>query len=135
TSSPETEITIRGAARSDFDDISVVGSRSGRHAGRFVSDPDERAATFLPYQAFDSGEDVAVALRQVGSTHVVRFHFSVVKSAAVHFTAGDPAKPTRPRQVQHFHSAPGLRPPTVTVSVTSSRTAPGYIFLGPANKL
>lgn len=135
TSSPQTEITVRGATASELEDLMVVGSRSGRHPGRLVTDDDERAATFLPYQPFDPDEDVSVSLRVAGGDRLIRFHFTVVQPAAVVFDAGPPAKPTRRDQVHHFHSAPGLRPPTITVSMKSNATARGDIFLGPANKL
>jgi hypothetical protein len=135
TSSPDTEITVRGATASQLDSISAVGSRSGRHPGRVVTDSDDDAATFLPYQAFDPGEDVTVSVRLAGVRHLVRYRFTVAESAPIRFVAGSPGKPTRPGQLEHFYSQPGLRPPTVTVSVKSGDTARGDIFLAPANKL
>jgi hypothetical protein len=126
---------VRGATVAELNDLTVVGSLSGRHPGRFVTDRDERAATFLPDQAFDPGEEVTVSLRLAGAKRVIRYHFDVAKPASVIFQAGNPGRPTRPGQLQHFHSEPGLRPPTITVSVKSTATAPGDIFLAPANKL
>jgi hypothetical protein len=135
TSSPESEITVRGATAAQLSDISVVGSQSGRHPGRFVADRDERAATFLPYQSFAPGEHVTVSLRVAGVRRLIRYHFTVAEPAPVMFQAGNPGKPAHPNDLQHFHSEPGLRPPTVTVSVKSSASARGDIFLAPANKL
>lgn len=132
--SPQTQISIRGADPSQLREITVTGSRSGRHSGRLEAQPEGRGMSFLPTQPFTPGETVAVSLRH-GSSKPIRFHFTVTHPATLTVQANLPGKPTEPGQVQSFRSAPELRPPTVSVAVSSSRTAPGEIFLGASNKL
>ncbi|MGH2891241.1 MAG: arylsulfotransferase family protein, partial [Solirubrobacteraceae bacterium] len=70
-----------------------------------------------------------------GAAAAVHYRFTIAHRVSLPVRAGPPAKPTRPGQVQNFHSAPGLHPPTVTVTTRSADTGPGDIFLGPGNKL
>jgi hypothetical protein len=133
--SPATQITVRGATAAQLQGLTVTGSRSGPHSGTIVTDSAGRDATFLPDRPFAAGERVSVSLRVSGKRRRIRFQFGVARSAPAVISAGPPAKPTRPGQVQHFRSRPDLRPPTVSVSERSEATSPGDIFLGPANKL
>jgi hypothetical protein len=132
--SPQTQISVRGASPSELRDFAVTGTRSGRHTGRLVAQPDRLGASFLLDRPFDAGETVEVSLRD-GSTRPIRYRFTVARRVSLPVQAGPPGKPTRPSQVQSFHSAPGLRPPTVSVSVQSTHAAAGDIFVGPGNKL
>jgi hypothetical protein len=132
--SPQTQISIRGAAPRQLRDLTVSGSRSGPHLGRLVAQPDGRGTSFLPYKPFDPGETVKVGLRE-SSAKPIRFHFRIGQSAQLAVRARSPGVPTKPGQLQSFHSAPDLRPPVLTVTVQSTSTAPGDIFLGPSNKL
>jgi hypothetical protein len=133
--SPGTQITVRGATAAQLQGLTVTGSRSGRHAGTIVTDSAGRDATFLPDTRFAPGETVSVSLRVSGKRRRIRFRFGVARSVPATIYAGPPAKPTRPGQVQQFHSRPDLRPPTISVSERSEATSAGDIFLGPANKL
>src|SRR5438128_3882250 len=46
TANPATQISFRGATR--LKSFSVVGSKSGRHQGRFAMHSDGRGVSFLP---------------------------------------------------------------------------------------
>lgn len=47
-------------------------------------------------------------------------------------TAASPKKPKGPPPpAQHFVTRPDLKPPVVKITTPASRTAPGYVFLGP----
>jgi len=133
--SPATQITVRGAGAGQVQGLTVIGSRSGIHRGRLVNDRDAPAATFAPDTAFEPGEEVRVSFHVAGRSRQISYRFGIAQEAQVDFQAGPPAQPTRPGQVQHFHSRPDLRPPTVRVTERSSATARGDIFIGPANKL
>ncbi|MGH2858216.1 MAG: arylsulfotransferase family protein [Solirubrobacteraceae bacterium] len=133
--SPRTQISIRGAVPSQLHDLTVIGSRSGSHAGRLVAQPGGLGTSFLPDRPFDPGERVRVSLRDGAAKRPTSLRFTIARQVPVPVRAGPPGKPTRPGQVQSFHSAPGLRPPTVTVTARSTAAAEGDIFLGPANKL
>ena len=132
--SPQTQISIRGASAAQLQDVTVTGSRSGRHAGRLVPYPEGDGASFLPAQPFTPGETVKVGLRE-GSAKPIRFHFTIAQPVSVPAQPSPPGSPTKPGQVQSFHSAPGLRPPSVNVTRDAAGTAPGDIFLSPKNLL
>ena len=131
--SPEAQITIRGAGPGQVHDLTVTGSRSGRHAGRVVALTRGIGTAFLPDARFDQGETVEVSLRN--GTKAIHFRFAVAQPVPLGIQASPPGKPTRPGQVQSFRSAPDLHPPTVTVAAGSGAVAPGDIFLSPGNKL
>jgi hypothetical protein len=132
--SPQSQISVRGAPASDLSGVVVSGSRSGRHAGELRPYSDRRGASFLPAKRLDPGEGVDVTVRMKNGAKSVRFKFAVARPATVPVAAGPPGKPTRPGQVQSFHSRPDLRPPTVTVN-EQARASSGDIFVGPSNKL
>lgn len=133
--SPQTQISVRGASAAQLHDLTVTGARRGRHAGRLIAHPEGPGASFLPDKPFEPGERVEVSVRVKGSGDTIRFHFTVARPAALGIQAGPPGQPTRPGQVQSFHSLPGLHPPTVNVTAQAKRTAPGDIFISPNNKL
>ncbi|MGH2872628.1 MAG: arylsulfotransferase family protein, partial [Solirubrobacteraceae bacterium] len=130
--SPQTQILIRGPGAGAVRDVVVTGARSGHHAGRLAKLPFGLGVAFVPATGFDPGENVSVSLRD---GREARMHFTVARPAPLPIRAGPPGRPTRAGQVLSFHSAPDLHPPVVTVTERSTLTAPGEIFLGPANKL
>jgi hypothetical protein len=131
--SPQAQLVFRGIPMSKFGTITVKGSKSGVHPGGVKPDSDGHGGSFFPAKPFTAGETVTVttSMNIVGGTH-----------GAYHFTVADPTNPTpvfapsfantrHPGDVTRYRSRPDLVPATVKVTVNSSHTAPGYIFLAP----
>ena len=59
--SPQTQISFLGAPKGDLSRISVVGSRTGAHAGRFEGYSEGDGASFVPSKPFAEGETVTVS--------------------------------------------------------------------------
>jgi hypothetical protein len=59
--SPQTQISFLGAPKGDLSLISVVGSRTGAHTGRFEGYSEGDGASFLPSRPFAQGETVTVS--------------------------------------------------------------------------
>jgi hypothetical protein len=129
--SAQTQISVRGVKPSDIRAFSVSGSTSGRHSGRLMAHPEGAGTSFLPDEPFDPGETVDVRIRADGKNW--RLGFTVARPATTTVEAGPPGKPTKPGQVESFHSRPDLHPPTVTVTAQSPGTSAGDIFLTPIN--
>ena len=106
--------------------ISVVGSRSGRHAGRLRAYSQGDGASFLPSRPFAEGERVTVqraaAKRPLGPSpgRPLRDRRPRrISSTPETIHAGSPA------EVQCFRSRPDLRPPVVTVTAQSPARGAG----------
>jgi hypothetical protein len=134
TALPQTQISFLGAGASELGPISVVGSQSGRHAGRLHSYSSMRGASFVSSKPFFPGEHVTVRAfwRATRSTRVlVTDAFNVAVPATVPFHEF-PSVPGGPSDVQSFQTQPTLHPPVVTVhQPAGSGTAPGYVFASP----
>jgi hypothetical protein len=134
TALPGTQISFLGPAASTLGRISVVGSQSGRHAGRLRAYSSIRGASFVPTKAFFPGELVTVsaAWRPNRSTRVLlRSAFTVAVPATVPLNEFPPV-PGKPTDVQNFQTLPQLHPPVVTVhQPAGAGSAPGYVFSSP----
>jgi hypothetical protein len=133
--SPSTQISFLGEPGTKVADVSVVGSHSGTHAGKLKVYSTGTGASFVPNEAFQAGEQVAVhALVGLGSgtpEQPVTTIFTIVHQASVS-QAGFPNNPGDSRAVQHYASAPTLTPSTVTVTTHAQPgAAPGDLFLAP----
>jgi arylsulfotransferase ASST len=131
--SPRTQISLRGAPASALQGIVVTGSRSGRHTGRLVPDPDGDGASFFPAKSFVDGEQVTVS---------PGLPVADGRNGAVTFTvaAVAPTRPPsfqvvsharRPGDVQHFVSRPDLAPPGVRVVTRTPSASSDDIFVAP----
>jgi hypothetical protein len=130
--SPQTAIVFRGASRDELGDVAVVGSRSGRHTGRWQPHRDGRGASFIPGRAFTPGERVTVeAGVQVAGTGAERSSFVVARRSTAPPPPYDKAKPPTDPAVQAFASRPDLRPPDIAVETASERAPRGDIFVAP----
>ena len=127
-----TQISFRGAPANKLSGVTVVGTRTGGHAGRLVADSDGHGASFIPTHRFDVGETVTVRapVALVGA-----------RNGAVQFTVAvtppPPVKPTnyhylvpRGKNVQSFESRPDLGPPAIS-TLHRGTAAPGDIFIAP----
>jgi hypothetical protein len=131
--SPATQISFLGAGGTQVSDVRVVGSRSGRHAGRLEGYSTGTGASFLPAHPFRSGERVTVhanvatggASRQASTTFTIA-HQASVSQKEFPISAGDR------KAVQHYSSAPSLTPSTVRITTPAKPAGtPGDLFLAP----
>src|ERR1700691_1623964 len=60
TANPATQISFLGVPAGRIRAVSVVGERSGSHAGRLEAYSQDDGASFVPDSPFDAGEDVTV---------------------------------------------------------------------------
>jgi hypothetical protein len=131
--SPSTQISFLGGPGTTVSNVQVVGSNSGKHAGRLEAYSTGTGESFLPDKPFESGETVRVSalVTQGGTTATVRTSFTIafeapVSQAQFPLAKGDPA------DVQHYLSAPSITPSTVTVTTPARPGAtPGDFFLAP----
>jgi hypothetical protein len=117
--SPQTQISILGAPRSQIRSVSVTGQSSGVHPGRLLSYSGHRGASFVPDQPFTQGEAVSVVVR-IRGRKPIRFGFTIATLGStppvLNLTS------TQPDKLQHFVTEPGLTPPKITINRTSKRT-------------
>jgi len=136
--SPATQISFLGASGNtglQVTDVRVVGSRSGAHSGRLEAYSTGTGASFLPSRPFLAGERVTVhALIQSGAgapSRAATTTFTIAYQASFS-QAPFPNNPGDSGAVQHYVSAPGLTPSTVTITTPSKPgAAPGDFFLAP----
>jgi hypothetical protein len=133
--SPSSQISFLGEPGTTVAEVSVVGSRSGNHAGKLKRYSTGTGESFVPNTPFQAGEQVAVhALVGSGSTapeKPVTTIFTVAHQASVS-QAEFPNNPGNPHAVQHYASAPTLTPSTVTITTRAQPgTAPGDLFMAP----
>jgi hypothetical protein len=129
---PQTQITFRGRPVRRLGRVVVTGSRTGRHAGKFVADSDGQGGSFLPSKAFAPGEVVTVKTRlPIQNANGGTFHFTIATPAG-----SIPAMPLRPAgrvagDELSFRSRPDLTPASVEITSQSGRAASGDIFITP----
>jgi hypothetical protein len=130
--SPQTQISFLGVPKGDLSRISVIGSRSGAHAGRLEGYSDGDGASFLPSKPFAEGETVTVTAQVAtgGAVQPLSDSFTIAYQDPLS-TTPETVHEASPSELQYFHTRPDLRPPTVTVTASSPATAPGEIFTAP----
>ncbi|MFL5823064.1 MAG: arylsulfotransferase family protein [Solirubrobacteraceae bacterium] len=139
---PGTDIIFSALAPSDLRSVSVVGSRTGAHAGHVSVLPAHGGAAFTPDRPFAPGERVEVratlaspavgtASGDPGSTRL-NFSFGVARTAEQPPSASPAAAHGRGNHgpTQHFHSTIGFHPPVVDVTGNPDGQS-GYMFLTP----
>ncbi len=135
--SPGTQISFLGGAGSTVANVSVVGSRSGTHPGRLQAYSTGTGESFIPDKPFVAGERVTVHALAGASTggatpsQPVTTTFTVAHQASVS-QVQFPPNAGDPHAVQHYLSAPGLTPSTVTITTPAKAgAASGDLFLAP----
>ena len=145
TASPQTQISLRGRAPDKLGDITVSGSKTGAHPGKLEAHSDGLGASFLPEEPFSTnGEKVTVTTTlPIPGSKDGTYSFTVVKRPKSGLQSDPTAIPLdllkaltgqTGKVVQGdptFKSRKDLRPPKITISRKSSKTAPGKIFLSP----
>ena len=113
-------------------DVSVVGSRSGAHAGDLLAYSQGDGASFVPTQPFAEGERVQVraTIDAGGARQLVTDEFAVAQQDELTRTP-ETIHGGSASEVQRFRSRPDLRPPFVTVTASSPAVAPGDVFVAP----
>ena len=126
------------------EDLSVVGSVSGAHAGNLAVSDDSQTLVFVPFQPYSYGETVTVSLnrgpRAAGGGELPRLEFQFR-------VAPEPSR-SLPRLAQGVFESPQTAPLPVTRSApgaaawlpprypsisvrASANPDPGYLFLSP----
>jgi Arylsulfotransferase (ASST) len=129
---PQTQISFLGVPKGDLSRISVVGSRTGAHAGRLEGYSDGDGASFVSSRPFAEGETVTVGaqVRTGGAVEPLSDSFTIAYEDPLSTTPETVHEGT-PSEIQAFRSRPDLRPPMVAVTASSPATAPGEIFTAP----
>jgi hypothetical protein len=128
-----TQISLLGAPVQAFSALRVSGSDSGTHSGRLRAYSQGDGASFVPSKPFSQGETVTVRGQVKVGARAQRFayHFVVAKQDVLPYTPPTPPSGKDYNEKQHFHSAPTLEPPSLSVTARSPQSAPGYIFAAP----
>jgi Arylsulfotransferase (ASST) len=131
--SARTQISMLGAGAQSLSHVHVNGSHSGSHSGRLRAYSQGDGASFVPSKPFSQGETVTVRGEVKTGTRRQRFayHFTVATQDVLPYS-----KPSVPsgldyNEKQHFHTAPGLEPPSLAVTTSSPQSAAGDIFVAP----
>jgi hypothetical protein len=130
---PTSQISFLGTAPTRISDAHVVGSRSGAHAGVLRQYSTGTGESFLPARPFLPGEQVQVSARAstAGTTRVARTTFTIGEPAVVS-EEQFPREAGDAHAVQHYLSAPALKPSSVTIKTPAQQGAsPGYLLLAP----
>ena len=131
-----TQISFLGAPAADLAAISVLGSRTGRHAGRLAAYSQGDGASFLPSKPFAEGELVSVRgiLRMNGSETPFAWHFTVAKVDSTSRSLETPPAPlprSVPSEYEQLVSSPLMRPPAVAVTTNTGAQEADDLFLAP----
>ncbi|HET9719184.1 MAG TPA: arylsulfotransferase family protein [Solirubrobacteraceae bacterium] len=130
TATPQTQITFRGVTQSALGPVTVTGSLSGVHAGRWVADSDGQGESFLPSKPFDAGETVTVKTGQdVLDGQAGAFSFTVAIDAPSEGGRAFAGMPRVRGDVYRFVSRRDLVPPAVRITKFPHHTEPGAIFV------
>jgi hypothetical protein len=144
SASPETQISLRGAAPAELGSISVSGSRSGAHTGTLRAHSDGKGASFVLDSPLRGGETVTVRTElNIPKAKDGDYTFQTVSRPSKGLGSGS-GRPnldllqeltgqvgTPPRgAVPRYRSRPDLRPPEIQVFRRRAST-PGYVFIAP----
>ena len=138
TANPHTQISFLGVPAAQIHEVSVVGERSGDHAGHLDGYSQGDGASFVPDSPFDAGERVTVHA-VIGATsgatggasgggRPIAFQFRV---DTPYPTASTPAfgnPQASPADYQSFYTMPGVQAPVLTVAVPDRDPAAGDIL-------
>ena len=132
TADPRTQISFLGLTPSQIRKLSVVGARSGTHAGRLEAYSQGDGASFVPDAPFQPGERVLVrallgASATAGKRIAFDFHVDTPWSTAGVKGFANPAVPSA--DYQSFVTAPGIQAPTLTVTTPDRDPSAGDILV------
>jgi hypothetical protein len=134
TANPYTQISFLGTSVANIQQVSVVGSQSGAHAGHLEGYSQGSGGSFVPEQPFDPGERVLVRALLGGTDGAkdgakrVAFGFRIDHPYPTAGAAEFPNPPAAPADYQSFDTMPGVQAPVLDVSVLDHDPAAGDIF-------
>jgi hypothetical protein len=133
---PRTQISLLGIPRAQLAQVAVSGSVTGGHSGHVVAYSQGDGASFLPSQPFMPGETVTVRgklLAESASKRWEPFAYRFTVSAPDPIPWEPPGKEPAgtAAEVQHYHSAPSLDPPSIQVTTGAGLSPAGDIFTAP----
>jgi hypothetical protein len=131
TASPYTQISFLGAPAGRIGEVSVIGERSGRHAGRLQDYSQGDGASFVPTRPFDAGERVVVhAAIAAGDAarRVVSFDFHVDTPYPTASVPDFPNPRASPADYQSFDTASGIQAPVLNVTTADRDPGAGDVF-------
>jgi hypothetical protein len=137
--SPITQISFLGVPQSKLGAITVVGSRTGPHAGKLMPYSNNNGASFLPDMPFLPAEHVRVRITARGHVGARDVRFTIGTPGAISGSPPIPRShaPAIPSPApQAFVSRPDLKPPVLSVSMrgaspSGSGAAPSDLFVAP----
>ncbi len=132
--SPYSQISFLGVPAREIRDVSVVGSRSGRHTGHLKAYVSAPGASLLLGRPFSQGERVRVTavVGARGHARTVRSSFSVARLSNYPVLTGKPLELRHAGLDQTFASQPRLVPPVVDVTADAGESS-GDVFLTPTH--
>jgi Arylsulfotransferase (ASST) len=131
--SPYTQISLLGAPKGAISNVHVNGSKTGSHHGRLRGYSQGDGASFVSSRPFRSGETVVVRGKVKAGGHSHRFAYHFVVSTPDHLPYAAPTLPSGkdPKEMQHYHSRPDLRPPAIAVTTRTPSASAEYVFAAP----
>jgi Arylsulfotransferase (ASST) len=130
TANAHTQISFLGTTAANIREVSVVGSRSGRHSGHVHGYFQGDGGSFVPGKPFDAGERVSVraVVGSAGAGKQVAFSFRVDTPYPTASTPGFPNQPAGPADYQSFATLPGVQAPILTVTVADRDPGAGDVL-------
>ncbi|HLM86393.1 MAG TPA: arylsulfotransferase family protein [Solirubrobacteraceae bacterium] len=130
TANPHTQISFLGTKVANIQQISVIGSESGKHQGHVRGYFQGDGASFVPEKPFDPGERVAVRAVIGGGKDGKRiaFSFSVDAPYATATVSAFPNPPAAPADYRSFATLPGVQAPILEVTVPDHDPSAGDIL-------
>ncbi len=141
TANPDTQISFLGLPPAAIHSVSVVGQKSGGHAGRLLAYSQRDGASFVPDTPFGAGEHVTVtATVRTGSWYSppqptpplalrkISFSFRVDTPYPTASVGEFPNPAASPSEYESFRTLPGVQAPTLTVTAPDRDPAAGDIF-------
>ncbi len=130
TANPNTQVSFLGVPVTEIHAVSVVGARSGHHAGDLRAYSQGDGGSFVPDKPFEPGEQVVVRATigaGAGGTPTV-FSFRVDTPYSTEDVAEYANPPAPPADYQSFDTLPGVQAPALTVTERDHDPAAGDIF-------
>jgi hypothetical protein len=130
TANPHTQISFLGVPVTEIHEVSVVGRRSGDHAGHLHRYSQGDGASFVPESPFDAAERVVVraVIGEGKDARRIAFGFRVDTPYPTTTVPEFPNPPAAPADYQSFDTMPGVQVPILSVTVPDRDPAAGDIL-------